>query len=58
MSTIGTAEEAHALGGVARERDARGLLGHVIAFVVALACAVGLHCAAAKGREQLAIGLV
>ena len=85
MTTIETTDDGRSLGSVALERDARELLGHVMAFVavtvgftalgaylgrdlsgvtglalliVALGCVVGLHSAVAKGREQLAIGLL
>jgi FtsH-binding integral membrane protein len=85
MSTIGTTYDAPGAGGKAIERDARELLGHVMAFVsvtvgfaalgaylgrdlsgatglllfvAAFACVLGLNVAAARGREQLAIGLL
>jgi modulator of FtsH protease len=38
-------------------RDLSGVTGLVL-FIVAFACVFGLHIAAAKGREQLAIGLL
>src|SRR5688572_11641860 len=38
-------------------RDLSGTTGLVL-FIGALACVVGLNVAAAKGREQLAIGLL
>jgi FtsH-binding integral membrane protein len=38
-------------------RDLSGVTG-LLLFIPALACVFGLHFAAAKGREQLAIGLM
>jgi FtsH-binding integral membrane protein len=38
-------------------RDLSGMVG-VVLFIPVIACVVGLHFAAARGREQLAIGLM
>src|SRR4051794_5412849 len=85
MSTVKPTYSDPAVGGEAIERDARALLGQVmalvavavgfaalgaylgrdlsgatglVAFIGAFACIFGLNIAAAKGREQLAIGLL